>query len=194
MAIEPVSAALDAIAAYFQAAGISGLTARRGWPEANVELDLANPLLTVAATDRGRVVFVSPKLVDQSVADLCTYVVGELEVAATLDLWCAYRATRDDVAALVDAKLHNGLPFWSGLRVTSTGYYSRPVNVRAERISLPDDNDTAPRGEWRSSWALVVHSDVVAQATIPRLAHLALRVTTDLSGVELTEPDVDITA
>lgn len=193
MAIDPVSAALDAIAAHFAAAGISGLTARRGWPEANVELDLgAGPLLTVAATDRGRVVFVTPVRVD-SADDLHTYKVGELEVAATLDLWCAYRATRDDAAALVDAALHNGLPFWSGLRVTSSGYFSRPVNVWAQRISLPDETDGAARGEWRASWALVVTSDLVAQATIPRLARIALRVSTDLSGVELTEPDVDIT-
>lgn len=194
MAIDPVAAAADAIAAYL-AANVTGLTARRGWPEGNVELDLGAGPVAAITPGPSEAVLCSPREVDRSGSGTVTvtYRVGELDITAQLDVWAAYRAVRDDTVAAIEAKLHNRLPFQPGLWVTSTGYHDRPLIVEARRISVQDSEDTAPAGEWRATWELRIRSDLVVQTTKPELVTTTLRISTDLSNITVTEPDRDVT-
>jgi hypothetical protein len=194
MAIDPVAAAADAIAAYLQA-NVTGLTARRGWPEGNVELDLgAGPVAAVTPGPREDTPC-SPREVDRTGSGTLTltYRVAELDITAQLDVWAAYRAVRDDTVAAIEAKLHNRLPFQPGLWLTSTGYFNRPLTIESRRISVPDSEDTAPAGEWRATWELRIRSDLVVQTTKPEIVTTTLRTSTDLSNITVTEPDRDVT-
>lgn len=196
MAIDPVAAALDAVVAYLTGLGITGLTARRGWPEANVELDIDQTKHVVAVLPAGKptVRLVSPKSIDQTGSGTLTvtYRVGEIEVPAQLDLWCAYRAQRDEVVAAIEARLHNKLPFLPGLWLTSTGYHSRPLVVDVVFAGTDDEQDDAAVGEWRATWDVTIRSDLVADATHPELAIVALRLETELDSITITEADHDV--
>lgn len=194
MAIDPVSAALDAVVAHIADGAIAGLTIRRGWPEANVDVDIASDkhLAALTAVGRANVELCSPKQVDVSgTAPLRTWTwrVGWVTIPLQLDLWCAYRATRDVVAPLVDARLHNKLPFRSGLYLTSTDYYGRGIACDIESFDVPGTGDEAAAGDWRRTWSLTLRTDLVVQSTMPELTEAVLQASTDLLGVIVTEPD-----
>lgn len=194
MAIDPVSAALDAVVAHISAASITGLTIRRGWPEANVgvDIDASKHLAALSVVGRAKVDLCSPKQVDSSGTQpniTWTWRLGWLTIPLQLDVWCAYRAGRDVVAPLIDASLHNKLPYRSGLYLTSTGYYGRGIACDVESIDLPGTGDEAASGDWRRSWSLVLRTDLVAQSNLPQLDEAVLQASTDLLGVIVSEPD-----
>jgi len=106
VAIDPIAAACDAIAAHLTT--ISGLTAQRGWPEHGVEASIASGAgLLAVAPGPAKYERCSPRAVDTAVSApnvLVTYRIAWLRIEAQLDLWAPYRATRDDLVALVEAK------------------------------------------------------------------------------------------
>lgn len=188
--IDPVAAAQDAIAAYF-ADAIEGMTCRRGWPEANVSLDLASgPLLTVTPGPVERTP-TQPIEVDREDSDdgalLVTYRVAWVRIRAQLDLWAAHRSKRDDMAALVEAALDNDMPRAPGLTLTSSSYHGRRLHAVARALTPQDSADGAPRGEWRQTWELTIDTDIVARATLPATATIEFETTTDLGGTEITD-------
>lgn len=181
-----IDSALDTIAAYF--AGLAGIAAaRRGWPEHQQDLDLSGgPVCTLTFVDDARQL-IAPWPVAEG--PTVTYKVAEYEIAAQLDLWAAYRAQRDDAAAVVEAGLHNRLPILHGLYLTQADYFSRPLTIVASQGRNDDQPDDAVVGEWRRRWMLTITTDLVVQANTPQQLELILRTT---SG-GTTESDTTIT-
>jgi len=188
VAIDPSAAACDAIAAYF-ASVIDGLTARRGWPEANTELDLASgPVLTVEAGPRESVL-VPPRRIDQSGTTtlVVTYRVAWLSFPVQLDLWAAHRADRDDTAEIIESALHNRLPAVAGLFLDSTGYHSRPLTIACTSSRSEDQGDGAARGEWRHTWELSVETDLVVVTEHPALTEADIAAAIEAGGDVVTD-------
>lgn len=189
MAIDPIAAACDAIAAHLTT--ITGLTARRGWPEHGVEASIASGAGLLAVTP-GPVQYerCAPRSVDATVSApnvTVTYRIAWLRIEAQLDLWAPYRAVRDDLVAAVEAKAANSLPNHSDLRLTSTGYYSRPLTVELDQMTPEDGGANTERGVFRQTWRAVISTDLVAQATHPQLLRADLELTNTLGGIDVEE-------
>lgn len=184
-ALDPVTSALDAIAAHFaNAGGIA--TALRGWPEHPRKLDLTSgPVVTVTFVDDD-VVDVPPTHVRDTHPPL--FRVGEFVITAQLDLWCRYRVERDSAGRLVEAALHNRLPHQTGLYLDSRSYHRRPLTVTASDGRNVDDRTAAAVGEWRRRWQLRIVTDRVERVDVPTQKTIRLRPT--VQGVP--DPDFDI--
>lgn len=186
--IDPIAAATNAIVAYF-AAELPGVRVRRGWPESNVDFDLdAGPILTVTPAGRPTLDPCHPVTIgdDGNAPPNFLYRVGDLKFSAQLDLWCEYRATRDELTYAVAGKLHNQIAFHSGIWVDSSEYHNRPLRIDADSVEIGDETDTAPSGEWRQTWSLTISTDMVVQAVGVRLAQVILRVETEQAGIVIT--------
>lgn len=183
--IGPVESALEALAAYF--ATVSGIaSARRGWPEEPVDLDLSHgPVVAVThIVDRETPVAASP-IPDSSPT---LHRVAELEIDVQVDLFAPYRATLDTASrALADA-LDNDLPWQSGLHLVSRGYHERPLVATADRGSYMDPDQAAQLGEWRRSWYLTVRTDRVRSLGLPVQTDIILVPTVD----GLAEPETSV--
>lgn len=184
--IDPVAAAVDALVAHLTSE--LGVSARvlRGFPAKNVAMDLDTlPVVSVTA-QRATGVQVSPRVVDSvsvdAVVSTYTYIVAELAIPVQIDLFAQYRAQRDDLGYTIGQLLNPLASLW----LTSATYHGRSIAVDVGQQFSDDDGDTATRGEWRIGWVGNLRTDLVAQTTHPRLAVATLRLTTDLSGVELT--------
>lgn len=186
MAVDPIDAALDAIAAHIGAqSGIA--TARRGWPEHATDLDLSQgPVVTVTHAGDQRTQ-VAPGLIGSSKPFL--WRTAELRITAQLDLWTAYRAQRDDAARIVEAALNDGLPWRTGLHLTSTAYHGRPLTVASGDGRSMDEEKAATEGEWRRTWMLEVLTDLVAETATPAQDEITIRPTA--GGI--AESDFDVT-
>lgn len=178
-----LEAALDAIAAHF--AALDGLAdAKRGWPEHPESLDLtAGPVATVTYTTH-EVEPCTPTLLDVTEGRLK---VADVTIYAQLDLWAAYRVQRDDAALVVEAGLHNGLPWRAGLRLESD-YFERPITVVAGPGTSLDDEGGVTVGEWRRRWDLTITADQVVEADIPNQVEIVIRPTDDIE-----DPDTSLT-
>jgi len=188
VAIDLAAAACDAIATYFGEA-VTGLTARRGWPEANIELDLeAGPVLTVEPGPVERTL-VPPRRIDQSGTStlVVTYRVAWITITAQLDLWAQHRAARDDTAALIEAALHNRLPAVAGLYLDSTGYHGRPLTITCTDSRPEDQGDGAARGEWRQTWEIRIDTDLVVLTEHPKLTEADIAAAIDAGGDVVTD-------
>lgn len=195
MAIDPRASVLDALATYL-GTELSGLTVRRGWPEDAVEVDLAaKPELAVTAGP-STVELCSPDSVSEAVDGgtvTVGYRVGYLRMQVQLDLWATYRAQRDAQGALVEAALHNQVPFGAGLWLTQADHFGRPITATVTESRIEDDASGAPRGQWRQSWTLDVLTDVVVHADHPLLTQVDVDLTTVLEGVTVVEPTTSVT-
>jgi hypothetical protein len=193
--IDPIDAALDALVAYFGTA-LAGqsITVRKGWPEEGVKLSLrSGSVLSVAAIPGGQVATHSPYQVDQTGTGTLTvtYRVGTLGFTVQLDLWAAYKATREAKAVLVEAALSNRLPWSPDLLVTSTNYYGRPITATRTGARFEGEEGASQRGQWRRSWDLRIGTDLVVQTTHPELIDLHLIASTVLGSTTVTEPAVE---
>lgn len=187
MPTDPVDAALDAIAAHFGA--LSGIaSAQRGWPEHQADLDLtAGPIvtLTTIGTEEDHC---PPTSVDSSLASpntTETYRTGYLTIDVQLDLWCAYRAQRDETAPIVESGAHNDIPWRHGLFLASTDYYSRPITAVLSAGRPEEEAQAAEVGEWRFRWLLTVQTDRVVQKTLPAQITGTVQTTTTADGVDV---------
>jgi hypothetical protein len=184
--MDPISAALDALAAHLRASidpsalpvGYPALEVREGWPEADVPLAIdQGPLLTLTpAIDEGQrhgpVVVSSEAQPDGTV--LVTEKIGTVELEAQLDLWVAYADQLRAVIGLVDAALdaQTGPP---GLWLLTAG--GRPLNVDVLRHQRQPSAEGADRGEWRASWTLRLRTDRVRQRRGPALGAVRVDLT-----------------
>lgn len=178
MAIDPVDAAVDAVVAHLAAAFGSAATILRGWPEANVEQDLgAKPLVVVSAGPEDREAC-PPTAKSQSGTTTLSvvYRIAYLRIPAQIDLVCAHRAVRDTASLTLRQALDNALPGKPGLYLSSTGYFNRPVTVRAPRVLPDDDGDTASTGQWSRSWDIVIETDEVRTVTHPALVEVDVEI------------------
>jgi hypothetical protein len=188
---DPIEAALDALVAYFDTAVASLTTVRKGWPEHPSSLDLAaGPAFTVTpiATIEEPC---APKVIGSS-GSTRTVRVGYVTIRAQLDLWTAYRAQREDQGVLVEAALNNQLPRVTGLWLSSTNHYSRPLTVDVTAGRIEDDQGGVERGEWRRSWDVTIRTDRVQTTTIVDQSQIDLEVDTTVGDQAVTEPTTTI--
>lgn len=184
MAIDPVDAALDALAAYF--AGLDGIAdAFRGWPERDKDLDLTGgPVVSVVRASDQRTEC-PPNAVNDAAPWL--WRVGDLTITAQVDLWAAYRAQRDDAALVIQDALHNDLPWRNGLYLTSAGYHDRPLTCLAGLGRSDGEPNASTVGEWRRTWMVTITTDLVVETATPTLTSATIR---DEGG---DEPDITVT-
>lgn len=192
MTIEVVAASIDAMVAAF--GSIDGITARRGWPEHNVALDLSgDAVLAIHAAGRPTARLCAPRAVRTTNADgvaTVLYRYGWLTIPLQIDLWAPYRSRRDRLAEAVNAAAHPRLPHRSDLLLTASGHHDRPVNVDVGVGHATDDASGPGRGEWRMRWMASARTDVVGTATHPQFTEGRLVLTTEDGGVELVETTV----
>lgn len=184
MAVDAVRAALDAVAAYFD--GVPGLTGIVGWPEHPEPLDLSTPLVTVTVVSAARKPL-APYPIEPDAAD-GPYLVADLEISVQLDLWASHRERRDEAAALVEAALHNDVPFRQGLHLVSTGHHSRRLSLTAEQGVNVEDAESVTVGEWRRRWSAVIATDEARAHTGPLQDEITVRPQQDIA-----DPDFSIT-
>lgn len=188
MPLDPVDAALDALAAHL--GGVEGIAeAMRGWPEHGKRFSLASgPVVTLVRAGEPERELVPPTEVDR--ADLgggrleVLYQVALVRFDVQLDLWARHRATRDHAALLVERALHNRIPWKTGLEISSTGYHSRPLSIEARGGMPVDTDESVSVGEWRHRWMLRVLTDEVVPAETATQQVITLRTQIDDS-----EPD-----
>jgi hypothetical protein len=184
VAVDAVRAALDAVAAHFD--GTTGLSAAVGWPEHPEPLDLTTPFVSVTLVTVTRTPC-APHPVEPDAAD-GVYLVADLEISVQLDLWTSHRERRDEAAALVEAALHNDIPFRQGLHLVSTGHHDRRLSLTAEQGVNVDDSDAVTAGEWRRRWTATIVTDEVHAHTGPLQEEITLRPQQDIA-----DPDFSIT-
>ena len=195
MALDPTASAIDALVTYI--ATVSGVAAaKRGWPEHQEDLDLSSgPVVSVTQIGAANGVYVSPTQVDSAaVGDdtQITYLVAYTDMLVQIDLWAPYRFDRDAVGDAMEQAFHNVLPRKSGLELTHSDYYSRSINGMVTGRPQTMDGPKSSAGEWRKSWTMRLDSDLVAFATHPKQALIRLKVSTDLDGLVIAEPDHDL--
>lgn len=185
MAIDPVASAIDAMATYF--AGLTGIAdALRSWPEHPRDLDLTSgPVVSLTFADEQRTP-IPPAAIDDT--DPPQYRTGQLAIDVQMDLWTAYRAQRDDAAAVIEAAFHNALPFRHGLLLTTSDYFDRPLTIRASSGRNTGDRDSAEEGMWRRTWMLTVLTDLVDEVPTPTQTTITIRPTVQ----DVADPDYDI--
>lgn len=198
MTIGPIHAAMDAIAAYYDAKGITALSSFRGWPEYQKDLDLINiSALSIIPGARAEIEQIQPTevcRVDGTPPDvLITYRVAWLKIHAQMDLWCSHRSKRDDLSALVLDGFPNTLPQANHLELLSTGYHGRPLTVTMRELGPLDDPDKVTRGEWRQTWDLDIETDLVVDSTHPKLLKASIIITVTDQGITIQEAQFDIT-
>jgi hypothetical protein len=190
--IDPVAAAVDAIVASLLASlGPSGdnvvSTVLRGWPEDATALDLSGkPVISVTPGNEERE-DVSPRSlgsVTSGGVTTHTYRVGYLRFTAQIDLWAAHRVQMDDVAPYVESACGEDPPRPAILRLTSTGYHSRPLVCHLGAGVADLDGDSAVKGEWRMSWDLRVETDIVRTTTHVPQSRVDFEVTVDDGDAE----------
>lgn len=174
MAVDAVQASLDAVAAYFD--GVTGLRARVGWPEQPEALDLDNgPLVTVTYVSHERTPCAPVPLDPTSATGV--WRTADLSIRVQLDLWAAYRATRDVAAQLVEAALHNDMPLREGLFLDSTGHHDRSLAVEVGAGVSLDDGEGVTVGEWRRRWDAQIATDEVQDLTVILQAEIQVETT-----------------
>jgi len=187
MATDPIASAQDALVAHLATELGSSATVRRGWPEAGVAMDIGTKPEVAVTASSPSFTLTPPGEVDATDAGdgtlTVTYRVAMVECLVQVDLWCAHRATKDALAVLIEAALHNQLPHTTGLWLTQSDYHSRPLTLDVQERR--DEQDVAA-GEWRASWTLRLTTDLVVQTDLPELTQLDIDMITELIE-ELTE-------
>lgn len=192
MALDPVTASLEALEAHLRAAvdlsglpaGYATLTVRQGWPEADAPLEVhAGPLLSLTPViDEGQrhapVVVGSVRGEDGVVT--VTERIGTVELEVQLDLWVAYAAQLGAAVGAVEAALDapTGPP---GLWLTRAD--GRPLNVDVLRSQREASAEGAAQGLWRCRWTLRLRSDRVRARRGPPISTFA--VSGDIGGSAL---------
>jgi len=182
MAIDPVASALDALVTHLGTALGGSYTVLRGWPEHNTDLDLSGgPTVSVVAGEPTET-RISPYLLgtadelddeDEETGNLvATYKVANLEIPVQIDVWAAYRESLDSAMLAVGEALENQAPLSSGLWLTQSDYYSRPLSFDVTGSRRPDDADAAAVGEWRGTFLLRCSASRVAQRTWPKATEI----------------------
>lgn len=180
-----IASAIESIAAHFETSVPALHQCLREWPERNQRMSLGlGPHLSLTLTTE-RVRPCAAAWAGTTTNPLQLYRVAHLELGLQMDLWALTKAARDLVAPAVMSAFHPGLPQVRGLRIPSTAYWDRQLDVHVEGGSSADGDESADVGEFRRTWQLKVHTDWVVEASSPLIAQIRARATVD--GV--VEPD-----
>lgn len=185
MTISATEAAVNAIVARLTTAlGANVSAVIAGWPENPTDLDLSDgraPVISVTAGGEVRTDVARRSLGSVTAGSVTTHTYRDalLEFVAQVDVWCAYRVQLHDVVPLVEAALTRAPPRPPGYRLTSTDYYSRPVDCHIGPFRADLDGDSAKKGEWRGTWDVRVTTDLVTTTTHVPQTRVDLDVTID---------------
>lgn len=183
MTISATEAAVNAIVARLTTAlGANVAAVRAGWPENPTDLDLdSGPVISVTAGGEERTDVARRSLGSVTSGGITTHTYRDaiLEFIAQVDVWAAYKVQVLDVVPLVEAALTRAPPRPPGYRLTSTDYYSRPVDCHIGPFRADLDGDSAKKGEWRGSWEVRVTTDLVTTTTHVPQTRVDLEVTID---------------
>lgn len=152
-----------------------------GWPERNVEYDLSMaPYLSVTEIEIRREEH-SPCFVGGTpvTAGASLVKVADLVLTLQLDMWAAYKVSRQQLALAVESLLHNGLPNWPGLRLTLPDYFEQPITVHSSAGRTVESEVTVAEGEFRRTWDLTVMANEVVEQTVPTQQQTTVRPTVD---------------
>jgi hypothetical protein len=184
MAGPPAAVAAEALATWL--GGQPGLSlALRGWPEREEDLDLASgPVVSVTQAGEATYDWCSPVPIAEDLDGaevLVTWRLGDFEVEFQLDVWAAFRATRDAAAALVEAALHDDLFGGTGLELAlGDAYFDQVLGVILVSSQALDDADAVATREWRQRMIVRCTLGIAAQGTSPAQAIHTLGLTTEL--------------
>ena len=183
MTIDATAAAVNAIVARLTTAlGSNVSSVIAGWPENPTDLDLSGaPVISVTPGGEVRTDVARRSLGSVTAGDVTTYTYrdAELTFVAQIDVWAAYKVQLLDVAPLVTAALTRAPPRPPGYRLTSTDYYSRPVDCHIGPFRADLDGDSAKKGEWRGSFDCRVDTDLITTTTHVPQTRVDLEVTID---------------
>lgn len=151
------------------------VTIRRGWPEADEELDLsAGAVIAVHALSSGEDIASPTTLGDVSGGEVAVWT-GTSSAAVQLDVFAAYRADLDTVRHDLEAALSNALPFRPYLYLTDADGHAVTVIRTGD---APDvDGYTASQGQWRHTYRARVETDRLDTVTMPAIADIPVTVT-----------------
>lgn len=178
--VDASTGAVNALVTYLATALSGTCTVLKGWPETDIEADIATlPVLSVVEVPGGvEDNPASPALLGSVAAGVVTVTQGPMSIAVQLDLFAPYRATLETVGLAVDAALHNDLPWRPHLYLTATGYDSAPMTIIRLSTRTEFDGETAQRGEWRRTWSLRAELDRRASVTMNTMDTIDTTLTT----------------
>lgn len=160
----------------------AGLRCRIGWPEQGVEFDLSDgPIVTLTVVaDQGE--RVAPECLSRRSGPDGVFAltrVGNVAARVQVDLWAAYRDTRDTWLGTLDpSEWGNQLPLSTSLVLSMASYHNLPVAIETEGLwSRRDDQDAAERGEWRASMDAILRCDRCTEILFPTLSALQTEAT-----------------
>ncbi len=168
---DPAAAVCEALAVYL-AATLPTYAVLRGWPESDVRLDLAYPVVSVF-----NVGALADETIQPTTLDATTLALGLLTIAIQLDVWAAYRETLDAAVQAVSLALQNDLPWRPALYLTATDYGGRTFVVTRENDGPERDGETAPLGQWRHTFTLSASIERVATYAPPVVVSIDTPVT-----------------
>lgn len=150
----PEVAVLEALIAHL--ATELGQPVRRGWPREPQGLDEA-PVVAAYLVGAPRFApvlpYALPELPQEDGSALLPQVWAEGSATLHVEVIAGYQATRDTLAAQVDAALDNQLPHAAGLRL-GIDYHGQTVPLELVGSDQHDDADSHGVGEWTAQWVL----------------------------------------
>lgn len=178
--VDASTAVLNALVTYLAAALAGTCTVLKGWPETDIEADIATlPVLSVEEVPGGvEEEVAAPSLLGAVASGAITVAQGPMRIAVQLDLFTPYRATLETVGLAVDAALANALPYRPHLYLTATGYDAAPMTAIRLTTRTEFDGETAQRGEWRRIWTLRVEMDRRVSVAMPTMTTIETPLTT----------------
>ena len=187
---DPRVAVRAALAAHLKAR-LSGVQVSENWPAPAVKLKV--PAVTVVASPRVLTEYHAPRqwrvtptvgAPPQRPQVDVLYSYGRATLKLQLDAWEQFEATRDALAARVEAafNLHprvtlaqgtqlQDLQAAPGLVLRVPGYYGALCEYVFEAVAgtLPESSDTAQRGEWRQAYQGVAYLFLLNQETVAQM-------------------------
>lgn len=136
------------------------------WPEANRgEFDRSISCFTVSS-DHNYVQPVLEKIEDisnEAVKVAATYRVGSYNMDLQLDIWCAYKAQRNELYKMFYEIMNEEMltKDWapSGLSLKLENYFDTIARYDIVSYNFPDDQRSSQEDEWRARIGLRVHFD-----------------------------------
>jgi len=155
------------------------------------EVDRSHPPKSITIIDAGprRIEWGDPEVLSQTSSGaanvVATWAIGDVEQRVQLDVWAPSDLELDDLIARLDVSLnagHRGLgganvePVTAGLVLElDDGWSPGTVAFAFDEPFVSQVADDANQAEWRATYRGVASARLVATATSPRIARVALK-------------------
>lgn len=192
--LDPIAAALTAFRDHVRTE-IPTATAVRGIQELGNSQSGNSPEYSIEMIDR-EIEYLIPTPVDigsQGAQVDVQWKVASLRFTAQLDFWVPYRILQDILGPVTEALFHNNLPHHSGLHLTSSHYYDRPLTITAGVGVDVRDSQAVIEGSWERRWELEFLTDLVVVSKLPKASEVIISLSTQLGPDTVVEPDLSVT-